>query len=78
MSLALNLYPHSLQAPTLNLYYQLAKVNIDTKGVAYAVDRLATGLKTVRYNHIAARCGHIRSRWARGHLLAIEDQTNRI
>jgi hypothetical protein len=78
MSLPPELHPHGLQVPALDLYHQLAKVDIDMKDVAYAVDRLATGLRTVRYNHIAVHCGHIRNRRVKEYLLAIKGQTNRI
>ena len=70
--------PYDLQVPTFNLYYQLAEINIDIKDVAYNVGHLATKLKTVYYSHIAIYYGYIRSRQAKGHLLVIKNQTNRI
>ena len=72
MSLAL-VYPHGLQVPVLDLYYLLAEINIDTRDVTYAVDRLATRLSTIRYSYIVVRYSYIRNRRVKGYLLAIKD-----
>jgi len=55
ISLPPKLHPHDLQVPALDLYHLLAEINIDIKDVAYAIDRLTIGLRTVRYNRIVVR-----------------------
>ena len=54
--------PHNLQVPMLNLYHQLAEINIDIKDITYNMGYLATRLKTIRYSYTVIYYGYIRSR----------------